>query len=95
MEGSAAEKAGIKPDDKIVAINGDEILKFQDIVTHVTLNLDRPMKVKVLHATGVGEWKGEPVELTVTPKLVEESDRFGFRHTKGLIGIARPPARWR
>ena len=87
IEGSAAAAAGIQPDDKIIAINNQKIEKFQDIVSAVAVNLDAPMAVQVLQSTAPGVWSDTPKTLTVTPKMVEETDRFGFRHTTGRIGI--------
>ena len=92
LEGSPAEQAGIQPDDKIVEINGVKINTFQDIVHQVAVNLDQQMELTVFRSAGVmGEWdEANPVEITMTPKRIEGEDRFGFKHTKGQIGIASP-----
>lgn len=92
MEDSPAERAGIQPDDKILTINGKTISTFEDIVQSVAINLDEELSVVVVRSTGeMGEWDMEnPVELTLSPERTTFEDRFGFKHSKGLIGIASP-----
>lgn len=90
-EGMPAIEAGVMPDDKIVAVNEEPIVSFQDLVKVVSLNLDKEMVMQVLRADGQGGWKPEPVTIKVTPKLVVETDRFGFKHSVGRIGILGPP----
>ena len=84
--------AGVQPDDKIIEINGVKINTFQDIVHLVAVNLDQEMDMVVLRNLGaMGEWDEEnPVAMKVTPERIEGEDRFGFKHTKGRIGIASP-----
>jgi regulator of sigma E protease len=88
--GGVADKAGIKPDDKIIELNGQKIEKFQELVMFVSLNLDKEMELKVLRSTGKNKWSDTPVTLKLKPLLVEETDRFGFRHSIGRIGIVSP-----
>lgn len=90
MEDSPAEKAGIQPDDWIVAVNGRKIESFNHLRKEAAINLDQPMKITVKHATGPREWNSEPVVLDVQPRLEYETDRFGFKHATGRIGINSP-----
>jgi regulator of sigma E protease len=90
MAGGAADKAGIKPDDKLISINGQKIEKFQDLVSIISINLDKEMDVEVLHSSGKNTWSNKPVIVKLKPKMVEETDRFGFHHTIGRIGIVSP-----
>lgn len=90
VENSPAEKAGIKPDDLIVAVNGREIESFNHLRKEAAINLDQPMDVTVKRATGTREWNSEPIVLRVHPELVHDVDRFGFRHAAGRIGITSP-----
>ncbi len=93
MEGSAAEKAGIKPDDKIVSFNGVAMNRFQDLSKYVAVNLDQEIEVKLVNYLGEGKWDEANVKtLTVKPTLVVEEDRFGFRHSTGRLGLKSPPA---
>lgn len=80
VEQSAAEQAGLQPDDRVIAINGESISSFQDIQQAVALNLDKTMQVQVE--------RGEDVlDVAITPKKVIGEDRFGFKHSKGMLGI--------
>ena len=45
--GSAAERAGIKPGDVIVSINGDGVQSFEDVQQDVRLNPGVPMTIMV------------------------------------------------
>lgn len=80
MEGGAAEQAGIEPDDRILSIDGVAIDSFQDIQQTVALKLDQEMSITLQR----GE---EELNVTLTPKKVVNEDRFGFKHSRGLIGI--------
>ncbi|MCC7036856.1 MAG: RIP metalloprotease [Alphaproteobacteria bacterium] len=93
VEPSAAFDAGIRPDDKIVSVNGEPISRFQDLRPITDMNIEKPMQVVIVHSLG-GKDKGwdeaNPVTLTITPRRVVKEDRFGFRHEVGLMGIISP-----
>lgn len=92
MEDAPAARAGIEPDDKIISINGKAVNTFEDIVQSVAINLDEEMSVVLVRSTGeMGVWDEQnPITVTLTPERMEFEDRFGFKHSKGLIGIASP-----
>lgn len=93
LEGSAAEQAGVQPDDKILSLNGEPVQRFQDITKFVAVNLDREIAVEIARYQGDNRWdEASPVTLNVTPTLIVEEDRFGFRHSTGRLGIKSPPA---
>lgn len=93
VEGSAAEKAGIKPDDKILSLNGKPMERFQDLSKFVAVHLDQDIEVKLVNYKGNGVWdEGNVKTVSVTPTLVVEEDRFGFRHSTGRLGLKSPPA---
>ena len=93
IAGAPAEKVGIKPDDKIIAINGQPIVRFEQIVETVMINLDQEMELTVIRSAGEkGKWlEDKPEIIKITPELIEATDRFGFKHSKGRIGIASAP----
>lgn len=96
VENSPAAKANIKPDDKIIAVNGQPIRKFQELKKAVMLNLDKPIELEVASAvkkngkTVTGEWQEKTRKVMIQPELKVDTDRFGFKHSTGRIGIASP-----
>ncbi len=83
--GSAAAAAGIQPGDKIVALNGQPVSRFEDIAAAVMLGLGEPLHVKIERA-------GKTVELDATPQIVEQVDIFGDKHRIGQLGIQSTPS---
>lgn len=81
--GSAADKAGFEPHDRVLTINGAKVKRFEDIRRMVMVALDTPMTFKV-------ERDGEIVEFVATPEKEELEDRFGFKQSRGLLGIIGP-----
>ncbi len=69
-EGSAAERAGLQPGDRIIRINDTEIERFEQIQRIVQLNLDRPLDLVVRR-------DGQEIPVSVTPTVIEETDRRG------------------
>lgn len=80
---SAADKGGILPHDKILSIDGEKINRFEDIRRIVMVALDTPLEFVV-------ERDGEEVTLSATPLKEELTDRFGFTHSRGMLGIIGP-----
>jgi regulator of sigma E protease len=80
---SAADKGGIQPHDKIISIDGETISRFEDIRRIVMVALDTPLEFVV-------ERDGQQVTLTATPEKQELTDRFGFSHSRGMLGIVGP-----
>lgn len=83
IQGSAAYEAGFQPHDKILAIDGKTINRFEDIRREVMVALDTPMEFTVL--------RGErEMVIEATPAREQETDRFGFTHSRGMLGIIGP-----
>ena len=81
--GSAAEAAGIKPGDLIVAIGGSRVKSFDEVQRMVVLNADTELDVVV-------QRNDRELMLKATPRLKEQTDRFGNVVKIGLLGIGRP-----
>lgn len=82
--GSAAEQAGIKPNDRIVSIDGEKVRRFVDIQRTVAVTLAKPLTMEI-------ERDGKIITIKeVTPRLDTVTDRFGFSHSRGLLGIIGP-----
>jgi len=80
VKGSAADEAGFEPHDRVIAIDGTPVNRFEDIRQKVMIALDTPLEFTVM--------RGErEVEITATPKRETFSDRFGFEHARGVLGL--------
>ncbi|MEX2649168.1 MAG: RIP metalloprotease RseP [Alphaproteobacteria bacterium] len=82
---SAAEAAGFTAGDVVVRIDGAPVERFEDIQDVVRSSPGELLQVVVLR-------DGAEVALDVTPRLVEQEDRFGVVHRIGELGIARSGA---
>ncbi len=81
LPGSAAERAGIKPGDVVVSIDGQSIARFEQIVAIVQLKAGIAMDVVVRR-------DGAERIFKVTPALKEQADVFGNIHRIGQMGIS-------
>jgi len=79
-----AASAGIKLDDVIVSVEGQQIRSFADMERIFTLNADRELTLEVNRA-------GTLLELKATPTWSEATDPFGKKFKRVTIGI-EPPA---
>ncbi len=82
MPESAAAAAGIKPGDRITAIDGEKIERFEDIVNMIVGGTGEPLRLGIERA-------GVSRIMTVTPRMVESKDRFGNIMKHGRLGIGR------
>jgi regulator of sigma E protease len=80
LEDSAAAEAGLQAGDRIVAINGRQIDRFEEIQRFVQLNLDSPLTVQV-------QRDGTTERLDVRPQIVTITDNFGNELQIARIGI--------
>ena len=79
-EASAAEAAGIVPGDLLLRIDGNPIVTFDDVQRYVSIRPGVPMTLTVRRG-------GEEINIPLTPKLTEITDRFGNKIELGIIGI--------
>ena len=79
---SAAAAAGLRPGDRITAIDGRSIDRFEQVQLIVRLNQGTPLSVDVLR-------DGQTVNLAVTPRIVEVDDRLGGVQRVGQLGVGR------
>ena len=80
--GSAAERAGFLPGDKIVSIDGQKIESFSEMQRIVGISPDQPLQFVV-------DRDGKLIEITATPERKEITDHFGNTIRLGLLGIQR------
>lgn len=77
---SAAANAGLMSGDKILAIDGRSIERFEDVASLIQLGLDKPLLMSI-------ERNGVTQNISVQPKVVEESDIFGNVQRIGRLGV--------
>jgi regulator of sigma E protease len=83
--GSAAQAAGFKPGDLVLAINGEKIESFSDMQRIVSISAGAPLTIEV-------ERGDTQVTLRAVPQLKELKDNFGNVHRLGVLGISRSMA---
>lgn len=81
--GSPGAEAGILPGDRIVAIDGRAVEGFDDLRRAVMLALDTPLTLTINRA-------GQDKTVVATPKRLSTTDRFGFKHERGYLGVIAP-----
>ncbi len=79
---SAAEAAGFLPDDRIVAINGQSVARFEELQRIVALRPGVPMDIAVIR-------DGRNMVLRATPTPFEQTNSLGDTQVIGLLGIQR------
>lgn len=79
---SPAATAGMAGGDRVVAVDGEPIDSFEELQEIVRGHADQPLLFKVAR-------DGGEIELTITPSLREQTDRFGTVHRIGQIGVTR------
>lgn len=82
-EDSPAAVAGFQPGDRVLAVNGERVTKFDDLRDAVIISGGTQMRFDVDRAQ-------TPVTLTVTPKRVEDTDRYGNPIEVWQLGIVGP-----
>jgi len=86
--GSAAAAAGLKSGDRILAIDGTEIERFQDIQRIVRLEMERLLTLSV-------ERDGNQFTVTARPRVIERKGLFGDLEKVPVLGISADQARMR
>lgn len=79
--GTPAARAGFKPGDEIVAINGHDIPTFNALYDYVRIRPGQTLDLTV-------ERDGKRIHLVATLKSVIERDRFGNEARIGRLGVA-------
>jgi regulator of sigma E protease len=79
---SAAAEAGIQPHDLIVAVDGQRVERFEALQQIVQLNTGTPMAITVKRGDA-------EVNLTATPHMITDTDRFGVAHKLPRLGVSR------
>ena len=78
---SAAADAGLQPGDRILAIDGADIDRFEDLQRVVPLGNGAEMRLTVQRNDSI-------LDIIAVPRIVEEVDAFGNPHKRALLGVA-------
>lgn len=81
MEGFPAREAGLLRGDRIVAIEGQPIEKWEELAKQIHQSPGRPVRLTV-------EREGKRFDLAVAPKATKQKNLFGEEQEIGLLGIA-------
>ena len=81
---SAAAEARLEVGDRIIDIDGQEVVWFSDLVRIVSANPGVPLKITVLRGK-------EELTLAATPKLQKRTDKDGNPVEVGLLGVRFDP----
>jgi regulator of sigma E protease len=78
--GSGAQQAGILPGDRIVAVNGHRVERFEEIAPLVVLKAGETVRMDGVRA-------GKPFGIAVLVRSAEAKDEFGNKAQLGHLGI--------
>lgn len=81
MQGFPAHEAGLQTGDRIVAIDGSLIDKWEELAAQIHKSPGRPVRLTVERA-------GDRFDLVVAPKATRQRNVFGEEQEIGLLGIA-------
>lgn len=81
--GSSADQYGFQPHDKIISIDGKTVYSFEEIRTAMMIALDTERHFVV-------ERDGAKMDIYAKPEKKEMEDRFGFKHSRGMLGLISP-----
>jgi len=80
-EGFPAARAGIRPQDRIVAVDGVEVRRWHELAGKIHRSPGRPLRL-------VLERDGQRQELTITPQPTKQMNLLGEEIEVGLLGIS-------
>ena len=83
-----AAAAGLQPGDRITAVDGSAIESFEELQTAVVDSEGRALLLTIDRA-------GEIIDLSVTPAIQGDTDRFGTQRQIWRIGVSRPGVEYR
>lgn len=78
---SAAQEAGILSGDRVLAVDGQKIAIWDDLVLRIEANQGEPMRLDIQRGR-------EMLTISVTPKLQEKRNLFGEIKVMPMLGIA-------
>ncbi|WP_273720335.1 MULTISPECIES: RIP metalloprotease RseP [unclassified Bartonella] len=83
VKDSPAFQADLRLGDRFIEMDGRKVESFEDLMNYVTLYGKNPIEFKI-------ERMGRVFTTVITPKVIEQNDRFGNRTQGNIIGIGAP-----
>jgi len=80
VENSAAADAGLMAGDRILAIDGSEIDRFEDLQRIIPLGNGAPLRLTVQREEQV-------LDITAVPRVLDETDAFGNPQKRAVLGV--------
>ncbi len=80
MPNSPAQTAGLKAEDRIIAINGKRIARWRDVAETISQSDADTIALTIVR-------EGYILQLRLTPKRVEDTDIYGEKVSRRVIGI--------
>lgn len=84
--GTAAQDSGLQPGDRILAINGSPVDRFQDIQRIVRLEIENPLQLTL-------DRSGQHLSIVAKPRIIERKGMFGDMEKVPVLGISPDMAR--
>ncbi len=75
-----AATAGVQAGDRITAVDGRNVRRFEDVARAIATNPGEPVTLTL-------DRDGQTLEKTTTPRMLRETDRFGNEYSRGALGI--------
>ncbi|MCC6477599.1 MAG: site-2 protease family protein [Sphingomonadaceae bacterium] len=82
-EGTAAEKMGLQPGDRILAVNGTSVDSFAKLATEIAVHPNERIPIRY-------ERNGAQHTEIAAIGVLEEVDRFGNKYRRGILGLPIP-----
>jgi regulator of sigma E protease len=87
-EDSAAELSGLRSGDRVVALDGETVHSWDDVIRHVGAAKEgEGIDARTLPIDFTLEREGRQVDLRVVPNMVEDTNRFGEYRIRPLAGF--------
>jgi regulator of sigma E protease len=80
LPGSAAEQAGLRPGDRVLSVDGSDVMRFEELQRIILLNPGETLALRILR-------DGQETSLTATPLAVDERDILGHVERIGRLGM--------
>jgi regulator of sigma E protease len=80
LAGGAAAAAGVRPGDRVLKVDGRSVERFEDMINLIIVGTGDPVLLDIDRA-------GRMLQISVTPRMVENSDSFGNTSRVPQLGI--------